>query len=220
VSPLPPLERLLLVHAAPLEADALADLRPICLGVGKAAAAASLAIELADRRAHEALPAAVLLFGIAGAFPPRHRAGTRLRPGAACLVGAERFGDEGVHTERGFRDVADLALGAAGPFAADEALTGRVARALDLPIVAGVTVSACSGTDAASAAMSQRGSADVETMEGAAVAVVCARFAVPWLELRAISNWTGDRERGEWMLRDAAAVAQGLVRRLLGAASG
>ena len=42
-------------------------------------------------------------------------------------------------------------------------------------------------------------------MEGAAVAAVCKRFEVPLAQLRAVSNRTGDRERGLWDLDRAVA---------------
>jgi futalosine hydrolase len=42
-----------------------------------------------------------------------------------------------------------------------------------------------------------------ENMEGAAVARVCAAFAVPCLELRCISNFVEDRDAGRWELKKA-----------------
>ena len=53
--------------------------------------------------------------------------------------------------------------------------------------------------------------ADVETMESAAVAQVCARFEVPLTEIRVVSNYTGDREHAAWRLGEAADRAQDLV---------
>jgi futalosine hydrolase len=52
-------------------------------------------------------------------------------------------------------------------------------------------------------------------MEGAAVAFVCRQLEVPMLHLRAISNWTGDRDRGEWNLGAAVDVVQTAVRGLM-----
>ena len=57
--------------------------------------------------------------------------------------------------------------------------------------------------------------ADIETMEGAAVAFVCRQLEVPLLHVRAISNWTGDRDRGEWNLGAAVDVVQKAVRGLM-----
>src|SRR5690606_3130305 len=106
-------------------------------------------------------------------------------------------------------------LGDCGPFAADPRLARAAAERLAVPLVRGVTVSSCSGTEAASERIHRRSSADIETMEGAAVAFVCRHYEVPLLHVRAISNWTGDRDRGEWSLGAAVCVAQAAVRSLM-----
>ncbi|MGE3172564.1 MAG: futalosine hydrolase [Planctomycetota bacterium] len=207
----PVLDGWLPVYAAGVEGDALAALGAVRLGVGKAAAAAALARELAARR-----PPGVLLFGVCGAFAVRHRPGTQLRVGDVVVVGGDRFGDEGVATEQGFVGIDDLGLGAVGPFAADRDATARVAAALGAPVVDGCTVSTCSGSEAAALAVHARTGAAVETMEGAAVALCCAAAGVPLVQLRAVANYTGDRARGAWDLPGAAAAVQAAVRDLLG----
>jgi futalosine hydrolase len=199
-----------LVHAAPVEAAQLQDLAPRCLGVGKANAAASLAALLAV----EPRPAGVLLFGVAGAVPPRLRDGAAaFGIGDVVVVTADRFADEGIETPDGWLDLADLGLADTGPFAA--ALD--IAAATGLPVVDACTVSTCSGNDERAAALWERCGTALESMEGAAVAMVCAKFGVPWLQVRAISNWTGDREAGEWDLARAVAAVQQHVRALVAA---
>jgi futalosine hydrolase len=49
-------------------------------------------------------------------------------------------------------------------------------------------------------------------MEGAAVAFCCAEAAVPLVQLRAVSNFTGERSRGAWDLETACARVQAAVR--------
>lgn len=188
--------RLLAVYAAEVEGRGLADSGFVQLGVGKVAAAVSMLEVLRAER-----PDAVLLFGVAGAYPDRHRQKPpRVGIGELCLCGSDQFADEGVQTEQGFRDLGTLGLGEVGPFAADAALLTRLAHSLDIAIVHGATVSTCSGSEALSAALAVRSNADVESMEGAAVAWVCRRLSVPFVQLRCISNWTGDRELGGWNL--------------------
>ena len=204
------LKAFLPVCAAAAEGRALAALGAVTLGVGKVAAAVALAGRIAAAR-----PAVVLLFGVAGAYPLRHRPGAALAVGDLCLVGADRFADEGVIAPDGFRDLMQLGLGEVGPFAADRERTAMAARALGVPVVDGATVSTCSGTDAQSALLAARTGAAVETMEGAAAALVCARAGVPFVQLRAISNLTGDRTRGGWDLERAVAAVQRAVRALL-----
>ena len=160
-------------------------------------------------------PASVLVFGVAGAYPQRHRADAALKVGDLCVVGTERLADEGVAKEDGFLDLAQMGLGDVGPFAADTVRSQAIADALGCPIVGGATVSTCSGTETLSAAIAKRTGAAIETMEGAALALACQAAGVPWVELRAISNWTGARARGGWDLSRATAALHAAVRRLL-----
>ena len=205
-----PIDEFLIACASPAEGAGLADLRVMPLGVGKTAATLSLS---GLRQRPEVR--AVLLFGVAGAFPDRHRAAPApVRRGGLCIVGSDRFGDEGVETPTGFQDLHSLRLGDCGPFPASPRMAQQASALLTVPIVRGVTVSTCSGTDSSSERMVRRSGADIETMEGAAVAYVCRQLELPLLHVRAISNWTGDRGRGEWDLAAAVAAVQQAVRRL------
>lgn len=206
------LGELLLVHAAPIEGHGLEDLGVQALGVGKVAAAVACSELLRGSKDKRA----VLLFGVAGAFPARHRDDApQCQIGDLVVVEQDRLSDEGVATPDGFLDLGAMQLGDCGPFGADRRLTDAACERLGAPRVAGATVSSCSGTDPTSAAMFARTGADVETMEGAAVAFVCRKFEVPLLHVRAISNWTGDRDLGEWSLGAAVDVVQAAVRRLM-----
>ncbi|GDY02763.1 hypothetical protein LBMAG49_20920 [Planctomycetota bacterium] len=198
------------VYAAPIEGDALVSLGARPLGVGKVAAAITLLSLLSHER-----PRGVLLFGVAGAYPVRHRDGAVLAVGDLCVVCEEMLADEGVALPEGFRDLHAMGLGECGPFAADGIVTAAIAQQLVLRSVRGATVSTCSGNDELSLLLARRTNAEVETMEGAALAMVCARAFVPFVQVRAISNWTGDRGRGGFDLLRAAAVVQAAVRRLL-----
>lgn len=202
----------LLVHAAPIEGHGLEDLGVQSIGVGKVAASVHLAELLRSRENTRA----VLLFGVAGAFPARHRdSDVPAAVGELAIVSHDMLGDEGVETPDGFLDLGAMQLSDCGPFLADPRLAKAAAEKLSAPVVHGVTVSSCSGTDAASQRMRERCAADVESMEGAAVAYVCRQFEVPMLHVRAISNWTGDRDRGDWNLGAAVDVVQAAVRTLL-----
>lgn len=207
-----PWHEFLLVHAAPIEGHGLEDLGAKALGVGKVASAVRCAELLRERDRWRA----VLLFGVAGAFPARHRGDAPpVGVGGLAVVQRDQLADEGVTTPDGFLDLGAMQLGDVGPFVADPRLAAAAAERLDAPLVTGATVSSCSGTDERSAQLCERSGAHVETMEGAAVAYVCRRFELPLLQVRAISNWTGDRDRGEWNLGRAVDAVQQAVRALL-----
>lgn len=190
-------------------------------GVGKANAAAC------TMQLIESLhPEAVICFGSAGVYP-----GHDLRIGDLLLASEEIYGDEGALTPAGFLDMQGLGLPLAerageqwfNHYPADPELLSlahrSVARELGRQrrIAVGplVTVSTCSGTGGAGAALAARTGGLGENMEGAAVAQICSRLGVPWLELRGISNLVEDRDPARWDLPTAAAVAQQAVRAVL-----
>ncbi|MBK6917451.1 MAG: futalosine hydrolase [Deltaproteobacteria bacterium] len=196
------------VHAAPLEGEALLrhGLPRLQLGVGKTRASFELTRALVSEPG-----AGVVVVGVCGAFR-----GRGLAIGDICVVAQDREIDEGVQTPAGFLDLQALGLTAPCEARADEAMTARAAATLACPAVAGVTVSTCSGTDALAAARARSGAA-IETMEGAAIAWVCAELGVPWIAVRAVSNYTGDRDRAGWDLRRAMVALGGAVDRLVAA---
>jgi futalosine hydrolase len=202
---------LLVVHATHTESVGVESLRceVLTLGVGKTAAAAALTERLVVGDAHRTRPSAVLLIGLCGAYA------ADLAVGSLCLVANDVLADEGRADDRGFHDIASLGFGSIGPFATEPRRTARVAAALRAPIVAGATVSTCSGTDALSAALAARTGAAIETMEGAAVGLVCARFAVPWIQLRAVSNRTGAAYRATFDARAALDALRGAAPRAI-----
>ncbi|MHC5066292.1 MAG: phosphorylase family protein, partial [Planctomycetota bacterium] len=162
---------ILLVHAAESEGEGLNSDRHafLCCGVGKAAAAASLQRELLRTPAER-----VLIFGICGAYPERHyRRGPALRPGDLCMVAEDFLADEGVGLELGFRDMQSMQLGEIGPFQADPNWTEQLTSSLGIPSLRAATVSTCSGSEARSQELAARTGAAVESMEGAALAMVC-----------------------------------------------
>ena len=195
-----PLAEFVVVHPSRLETMHLAHGLEFEIGVGKVAATLGLYSLLCNLEPSRKV-AAVLCVGIAGAVP----AGIRGNPppvakGQVCVVGQDVLADEGVASPAGFVDLGTggRRLVDTGPFPAHPRLAADASQKLGVPIVRGATVSTCSGTDESARAVWQRTRADVETMEGAAVAAVCRRREIPLLHLRAISNWTGDRDETQW----------------------
>ena len=45
--------------------------------------------------------------------------------------------------------------------------------------------------------------ADIETMEGAALHYVCLQEDIPFIQIRTISNFVGERDKTKWKLKDA-----------------
>lgn len=190
-------------------------------GVGKAAAAMATALGV-ERYA----PAAILMFGSAGAYP-----GSNLAIGDLLLADSEYFGDEGSSSPQGFLDLnamhlplvrhpeplfnaipcnPDLTSRCEAPLAAFAGQAG--CRFLHGRMV---SVSTCTGTDAEAVAIAKRTQGLGENMEGAAAALVARQMGVPFAEVRAIANLVENRNPSRWDLRGANLRAQEALLALL-----
>jgi futalosine hydrolase len=179
-----------------------------------------------------ALPSAPLLVlqvGIAGALPA-----TAPQPGAAIgdivLATRETYSDTGSSSPEGWLSAAELGLPIAcvngaelgGTFPLRAGLVSaaaRVVEALDWSdavrpkpppaVLLGpcVTASQVTGVRDEAEAVARRWGALAESMEGAAAAHICALYAVPFLEIRGVSNLVTDRDRSSWQVERAIAVA-------------
>lgn len=179
----------------------------VVTGISKANAAGAVARVLAPRE-----HAAVLSLGVAGALPD-----SGLNIADVVLSESSVFADEGLQVPEGFRDCAAVGfpLGLRGGAAAP--MNGELLEALrPLADAAGpiATVSTCSGTDGRAKAIRERTGALAEAMEGAAVGLVAERVAVPFGEVRVISNTTGDRDQQVWDLPRALDALSRLIGRL------
>ncbi len=165
-------------------------------GVGKVNAAVATALVI-----REWCPSPLLLTGIAGAMPS-----SGLKPLDLALATEEIYGDEGCMTDKGWITPQDMNTPylnldkgplyhrfpllsppglelPRGPFVTLSAITGRAQRARELEnLFPGVLC---------------------ENMEGAAVAHVAARYGIPLVEIRAMSNMAGPRERHLWKVHEA-----------------
>jgi futalosine hydrolase len=126
--------------------------------------------------------------------------------------------EEGLITPEGFRTPAAMGfpLGAfdGNAVPGDPVLLEELAPGFRTGRIA--TVATCSGTDAAAMEVARRTGAIAEAMEGAAVLHAARRLRVPAIELRAISNTTGDRDHQRWDLRGALAALGAAVTRAAG----
>ena len=171
-------------------------------GVGRVNAAVSLTRTLLDR---PEAPAAILNTGVAGALA----SADPLEIGDTVIAAASVYHEEGLIHEEGFSDLAAMGFpllrGAEGNrLPAHPVLASAAGAALPhatLGVIA--TVATCSGTDAHAEEVRGRTRAVAEAMEGAAVLHAAAIMQIPAIEIRTISNSTGDRARQRWDLDHA-----------------
>jgi futalosine hydrolase len=170
------------------------------MGVGPVNAAHAVTLVLAGEK-----PRAIVVCGVGGAYPS-----SGLRVGDVACAETECYGDLGAASPAGFLDM--KALGFA-------VVAAPVPLYNDLPMqifpsdrrVKFVTMTTCTGTEAAARAIAARTGGAVENMEGAAVAHVAHLHGVAVGEVRGISNIVTDRDTSSWRLKEAAAAAQEAV---------
>ncbi|MER6182583.1 futalosine hydrolase [Streptomyces sp. NPDC001652] len=193
--------RILVATAVPAERDAVArafDGAPVdvvAVGVGPALAAAATATALAGTPY-----GLVVSAGIAGGFVPHAPVGS--------LVVADEItaADLGAETAEGFVPVTELGFGTV-THRPPEALVRDAVAATGARRGAVLTVSTVTGTAARAAALRERHpTALAEAMEGFGVAEAAALHGVPVLEVRAVSNPVGPRDRAAWRIPDALAA--------------
>lgn len=72
-----------------------------------------------------------------------------------------------------------------------------------LKTVNGITVNKISDSSLQNRQFKKQFNADVETMEGAALHFVCLQENIPFIQLRTISNYVGERDKSKWKMTDA-----------------
>ncbi len=202
--------RLLIVTSVQAEAEAIGsidDARLVVSGIGRTNAAAATT-EAIIRDGPFGL---VVCAGVAGVLPEGGLSIAETVVATACV-----YFEEGVMTPGGFENIAAMGF-ALGDFEGNvvpvdtEALSRLGDHFRRGPIA---TIATCSGSDEAAREVVQRTGAVAEAMEGAAVVHAAHRLGIGALELRTISNTTGNRPQQVWRLDDALAALGPAVREM------
>lgn len=146
-------------------------------------------------------PGLMIQAGIGGSFS------LNLPPGQVVLVEREIVGDLGVEEGGDFKDIVDM-----GFLPADETPHRNkwlVNPHLDpwkkygLPLVKGNTINEITTRAARIAQLQQKYAVAVESMEGAAFHYVALQEGIPFAQLRAVSNYVGERDKRKWKIKEA-----------------
>jgi futalosine hydrolase len=194
--------RILIVAATAAEIAPLQqrpEVETLITGVGMVAAAARTSGALARTRYDLALN-----LGICGSFDPA------LSPGTVVHVVSDGMSELGAEDGDAFLSIEELGLlrGDAPPFS-----NGRLVNAAVpvnpvlkcLPAVHGITVNTVHGNERSIAETVRRFAPQVESMEGAGFMYACLIHAVPFAQVRAVSNMVERRNRSGWKIDEAIA---------------
>lgn len=141
-------------------------------------------------------PEIIVQTGIAGSFIDT------LLLGDVVVIENEYYGDMGVVENNIFSDVFDMKLIDANkhPFE-NKALNNPWLHKLkltDYPKENGVSVNNISTDKQQILQLRQKYNCAIENMEGAALHYVCLQTKTPFIQLRAVSNYVGERDKSKW----------------------
>jgi futalosine hydrolase len=165
-------------------------------GVGMLATAVSLTKMITEEK-----PDLIIQIGIAGCFDEK------MILGKVVCINEESLGDLGVQEDGKWKDIFDLKLEKSTypPFEKRKLPNQWMKdyNVLKLPEVAAVTINQITTSPDHKLQLIKKYEAVIESMEGAALHYVCRTFNVPFIQMRAISNYIGERDKSKWEIKTA-----------------
>ena len=86
---------------------------------------------------------------------------------------------------------------------------------LNLLSVKSITVNKISDSALQKQQLLSNFNADIETMEGAALHYVCLQEKIPFLQIRSISNYVGERDKSKWYMKEAIKNLNNTISKLI-----
>jgi futalosine hydrolase len=165
-------------------------------GVGMLASAFSLTKLITEEK-----PDLLMQIGLAGCFD------TSVPLGKVVLIENEIAGDLGVEEDGKWRDVFNMKLERSNYPPYEKRLLPnphlQKLNFLRLRAVTGVTVNEITTRKERIKQLIKKYQPVTETMEGAALHYVCRSMNIPFLQMRTISNYVGERDKSKWMMKES-----------------
>lgn len=165
-------------------------------GVGMLATAVSLTKIIIDEK-----PDLVIQIGIAGTFD------NSISLGKVVCIKEESLGDLGVEEDGKWKDIFDLKLEKSSypPFEKRKLINQWLKdyNLLRLQEVSALTINEITTSEERKQQLQKKYEAVTESMEGAALHYVCRIFNVPFIQMRAVSNYIGERDKSKWEMKTA-----------------
>ncbi|TKK71520.1 futalosine hydrolase [Ilyomonas limi] len=184
------------------------DIRILYTGVGILPSAVSITQHVLQHK-----PDLIIQMGIAGCFD------SNIGLANVVAVKKESLGDTGVQENGEWKDVFDMGFRQKGemPFSDKYLVNETIEKynVLQLPEVTGVTINEITTEKARIKMLQGKYNAQIESMEGAALHYVCQLFNIPFIQIRAISNYIGERDKTKWKLKEAVASLNETVLHML-----
>ena len=140
-----------------------------------------------------------LYTGIAGTFDTTQPLGT------VVVINEETLGDLGVEEDGKWKDLFDLKLEKSSyhPFEKRKLPNQWLTKynLLGLQEVSGITVNEISTNQERIQKLMKKYNPTIESMEGAALHYVARETSIPFIQIRAISNYIGERDKSNWQMK-------------------
>ncbi len=168
------------------------NIRIFISGAGMMASAFSFGKELAINKYDAAIQA-----GIAGSFD------TSIPLGTVVAIHSEQYGDFGAEDNENFIDIFDLGFSDMNSFPFSN---GKLINQKPYPIgeelqkLNAISINTVSGQAASIQSRKDRYNPTVESMEGIAFHYACLQYEIPFIQIRAISNYVTPRNRADWKI--------------------
>ena len=143
----------------------------------------------------------VIQTGIAGSFDLKKNG-----LGKVVLAETDAFADLGVSESNDFRTLFELNFLAENSFPFTDGIlvnNHTLLEKIELPSVKAITVNTVTDDRSKIKQLQSKFSADIETMEGAALHYICLQKKIPFLQIRSISNEVGERNKENWKIKEA-----------------
>lgn len=183
---------------APLRDRAVPDgikLQYVITGIGMLAAGIRIMQAI-----HQQKPGLVIQAGIAGAY------NRNLALGSVVVVKKEFLADLGVEENGEWKDIFDLKLAedSVKPFQQKGLLMiNDNISSIGLPEVTSATINEITTRKERMFQIIEKYNPDIESMEGAALHYACITEDIPFIQLRSISNFIGERDKKKWKIAEA-----------------
>jgi futalosine hydrolase len=165
-------------------------------GVGLTAVTYSLAKQIGLKK-----PDLIIQAGIAGCFDPN------ISLGSVVVVRQDTIADLGVTEDNQLNTIFDLGLVDANRFPFSKGWlvnpNSKLIKQSGLKAVNAVSVNQITTSKQMIESYISKFDPVVESMEGAALHYVCLQEKIPFLQLRSISNYIGERDKKKWNIKEA-----------------
>lgn len=164
-------------------------------GVGLVASTYSITKQLQIRR-----PDIIIQAGIAGCFDKN------IALGSVVIVKQEAFGDQGVIESGKMKTLFDLGLVEKDQFPFSKGWLinkSEYLKKVKLKKVKGITINEITTSKQKIGFYQDNFDPVIESMEGVALHYVCLLEKIPFLQIRSISNYIGERNKKKWNIKES-----------------